>query len=681
MFGALLGRKLESRVEERGATFNLANLKDPALIRLFGGGAPSSAGIDVNEETALSTGAVHQAVRLVSETMGMLPLHTYERAGDRDKQKRRAPNHPLYAILHRRPNPEQTRIEFISMLVANMVLHNVAYAEIVRDTAERVRALWPIPPHLVTEKRDPQTRERYYEVRVGGESKPLSARQVLRVRGFSPDGSGRGGLLHWGKDAIGTMVSAERAGAALWANGMNPGGILTHPGELGEQGIANLEKTISDKHGGIGQAGRLLILEENMKYEPTGISPKDAELIASRKFSVLEIARHTNIPPHMLMDLDRATFSNIEEQGIQFVTYTLGSFIARIEQQINVDLFSAAEQGRYFAEFNVDGLLRGNILARYQAYQVGVQQGFLSRNEVRDLEGLPPFEGGDLMLEPLNMQPVGGAAKPGAAQDPKAGSAPAQDGDPETRGKGQIPLSPPFSKGETEEEHRGKAQPAGVKERRRLQKSFGAVIAKAAATLVKREAREVKKLAEKHLPGTRGARSDAETRGTNEFLDAAEAYYGDTYKAQIKELLGPVLSAYAEAVAGSVSDDAGADAVPDFNQFLSDYVDMLADARSKTKYGELIELMKNPGGEDLLAAVFGAVDSWVDQEPDEVGTRESVQLGNALANELYKRLGKSVLRVVASPNACPLCLEHDGEVVGTLPPFHKGCTCGVIPEE
>lgn len=376
MFGALLGRKIEShgrktaldahlqKGELRSNGFTLSNLRDPALIRLFGGGMTTGSGVDVNETTALSAGAVKQAVRLLSQTMGMLPLHVYERVGTRDKQKQRAPGHPLYQVLHSRPNPEQTRMEFMSMMVGNHVMRGNAVAEIVRDAGGRVRELWPIPSHCVRMERDRQTRARTYWVNVRGEEKKLRADQVLHVPNFTMDGVWGRGLLDDAPEAIGTMIAAERSGANLYANGLQIGGVLSHPGELGEDGQKVLRKSIDDQNAGIGKAGRFLLLEEGMSYTPMGVNPRDAQLIDSRKFGVVEVARHTNLPPHLLMDLDRATFSNIEEQGIQFVTYSLGPFISLFEQRFNVDLLDPRDWERFYCEFNVDGLLRGNIDAR-----------------------------------------------------------------------------------------------------------------------------------------------------------------------------------------------------------------------------------------------------------------------------------------------------------------------------
>lgn len=673
MLGTLLGRKIESRAnangpgrEERG--FNLANLRDPALIRLFGGGHTSTAGVEVTEETALSVGAVKQAVKLLSETMGMLPLHIYERSGDRERQKKRAPQHPLYKILHTQPNPEMTRMEWISFGVANLVLRGNFYSEIVRDNGGRVRELWPIPASAMKVKRDIQTRAIKYSVTVAGQEKPLRADQVLHIRNFQTSGLCGRGLLDDACEPIGTMMAAEQSAAGLYKNGLQVGGTLAHPKTLGEDGMANLRKSIDDQVGGIGKAGRYLLLEEGMTYTAGGnVTPKDAELIPSRKFGVLEVARHTNLPPHLLMDLDRATFSNIEEQGIQFVTYSLGPFIARIEQRIGIQLFSEAEQDRFFAEFNVDGLLRGNIKARYEAYQIAVQIGLLSRNECRDFEGMAPYDGGDVILEPLNMAAVGSqGGNPGPAPAKPSGNAPPQDGEEQTRGARRSKV-----------ELRGTAK-SGLNERRRLQESYQKVIATAAGTLVRREAREIKKLADKYLPAARGKNDGREERSANTFLDKAEAYYGGDYKQQIRELLGPALEAYAQAVAGSVADQQGGE-TPPFSKWLEAYASNMADARAKTKYGQLIELIRDSAADQARSDLDTYVDDYVVNEPDEVGTRESVQMGNGLARVAFGAFGIQKFTWVMSANACPICQEQDGQEAKTDPPLHKGCACSITP--
>lgn len=665
MIGALLGRRIESR----GANLSL---KDPALARFFrGGGRNSAAGVAVTEETMMTSSTVIQAVRLVSETLGMLPLHVMERTSGSAKEKRRAPNHPLYRLLRLQPNPEMTAMEFWTWMVGNYMVRGNAVAEIVRDGGGRIRQLWPLPANAVRCERDRQTRERIYKVSTPNGDVTLRASQVLHIANFHLDGLWGRGLLDNACETVGVMAAQEQLAASLYANGLHTGGVLSHPGELGDEGQKNLRASIDDMHGGVSKAGKYLILEEGMTYTAGGITPKDAELIASRKFSVLEVARHTNLPPHMLMDLERATFSNIEEQGRQLVTYTLGPLIARFEQKVNIALFGEGDSDRFFAEFNVDALLRGNIEARYKAHQIGILTGILSRNEARDYENLPPFEGGDLMLVPQNMAivgadgsiistqapPDGPGPAPGAPDGP--GMAPPQDGDPATRGRAQGVV-----------EYRAKS---GLRERQRLQKSFAKVITAAAEKVVRREAREIKKLAAKHLKGP------GEARGSNEFLDAAEAFYGDEYRKAIDELLGPAIAAYAEAVAASVAEERGGD-VPDFTAWLEEYMNGLKDARAKKKYGELIDLMKK-GGEDLRGSVDAAVDEYVANEPDEVGVRESVQAGNGLTRVTFAAFGVQHMIWRMSADACPICAERDGQRAEINPPLHKGCTCSLVPEE
>jgi HK97 family phage portal protein len=190
--------------------------------------------------------------------------------------------------------------------------------------------------------------------------------------------------------------------------------LLKHPGVLSEPAYKRLQESWDASHQGLSNAHRVKILEEGMDVTTVGVPPEEAQFLETRKFQVNEIARWFRIPPHMVGDLEHASFSNIEEQGLEFVIYTLMPWLVRHEQAISRDLLTESERQTFFVKYLVNGLLRGNILTRYQAYGAGIQGGFLSPNEVRIFEDMNPYEGGDQYLLPLNMAAASTSSAAGA---------------------------------------------------------------------------------------------------------------------------------------------------------------------------------------------------------------------------------------------------------------------------
>ena len=239
----------------------------------------------------------------------------------------------------------------------------------------------------------------------------LTDDRVWHLRGLSNDGLDGYSPISLMRQAIGLSMAAEKFGAKFFGNDARPGGILLHPGQLGDEAAKRLTETWESRHGGLSGAHRVAVLEEGLSYKEIGIPPDDAQFLETRKFQVNEIARIYRIPPHMLADLERATFSNIEHQSIDFVTHTIRPWLVRWEQSIKQNLMVPADRDRYFAEFLVDGLLRGDTKSRYEAYAIGRQNGWFSADDIREMENLNPLPDGkgEEYLIPLNMIPAGSA--------------------------------------------------------------------------------------------------------------------------------------------------------------------------------------------------------------------------------------------------------------------------------
>lgn len=360
-------------------------------------------GVNVTETSALRVTAVYACVRVLAETVATLPLVVYRRQKPRGKL--RDPSHPLYTVLHDQANTEMTAMQLRETMMAHVLLWGNAYASIERDGAGNVVGLWPLLPDRTYVVRDDKTGKLVYITTLpNGEQVLLPWDQVLHIPGLSYNGIVGYSPIQCAREAIGLALAAEEFGARFFGNGARPGGVLEHPATLSDEAYKRLRSSWESMHRGLNNAQRLAILEEGMQYKPLTIPPEDAQFLETRKFQVTEICRLFRVPPHLVGDLERATFSNIEHQSIEFVVHTIRPWLVRWEQAINMKLLTPLERRRFFVEHIVDGLLRGDIASRYNAYAIARQNGWMSANDIRELENMNPIPGGDVYLVPLNMQ-------------------------------------------------------------------------------------------------------------------------------------------------------------------------------------------------------------------------------------------------------------------------------------
>lgn len=369
----------------------------------------STAGKNVNERSAMQMTAVYACVRILSEAIAGLPLHMYQYKDGGGKKK--AFDHSLYHLLHDEPNPEMTSFVFRETLMTHLLLWGNAYAQIIRNGKGEVIALYPLMPNRMTVNRD-SNGMLYYQYQKSNDDAPtmegslfiLSPSDVLHVPGLGFDGLVGYSPIAMAKNAIGLSIAAEEYGAKFYANGAAPSGVLEHPGVLKDP--AKVRDSWNAAFGGSANSHKIAVLEEGLKYTPISISPNEAQFLETRKFQLDEIARIFRVPPHMIGDLERSTFSNIENMSREFVTYTLSPWMARWEQSLSRVLLSEDEKKTYFFKFNVDGLLRGDYQSRMQGYSVGIQNGFMCPNDVRELEDLdliPDELGGNKFIVNGNM--------------------------------------------------------------------------------------------------------------------------------------------------------------------------------------------------------------------------------------------------------------------------------------
>ena len=369
----------------------------------------STSGKRVNERSAMQMTAVYSCVRILSEAVASLPLHFYEYREDGSKVK--ATDHPLYFLLHDEPNPEMSSYTFREVLMTHLLLWGNAYSQIIRNGKGEVVALYPLMPDRMTVDRDEKGKI-YYKYQMTsddaqtmkGQTVVLKSTDVLHIPGLGFDGLVGYSPIAMAKNAIGMAIACEEFGAKFFANGAAPSGVLEHPGTLKDP--SRVRESWTQTFGGSSNANKVAVLEEGMKYTPISISPEQAQFLETRKFQINEIARIFRVPPHMVGDLEKSSFSNIEQQSLEFVKYTLDPWVSRWEQAMVRSLLSAEDKKKYFIKFNVDGLLRGDYQSRMNGYAVGRQNGWLSANDIRELENLdriPSELGGDLYLINGNM--------------------------------------------------------------------------------------------------------------------------------------------------------------------------------------------------------------------------------------------------------------------------------------
>ena len=379
----------------------------------FLGGTAS--GKYVTERSAMQMTAVYCCVRILSEAVASLPLQFYRYTDDGGKEK--AVDHPLYFLLHDEPNPEMTSFIFRETLMTHLLLWGNAYSQIIRNGKGEVVALYPLMPDRMKVDRDEHGRL-YYEYTVYdsddvdgrkgtdkvGRTVRLQPHDVLHIPGLGFDGLVGYSPIAMAKNAIGLAIATEEYGSKFFANGAAPSGVLEHPGTIKDP--SKVRESWQATFGGSGNSNKIAVLEEGMKYTPISISPEQAQFLETRKFQIDEIARIFRVPPHMIGDLEKSSFNNIEQQSLEFVKYTLDPWVSRWEQAMVRALLTPDEKKKYFFKFNVDGLLRGDYQSRMNGYATARQNGWMSANDIRELENLdriPAEQGGDLYLINGNM--------------------------------------------------------------------------------------------------------------------------------------------------------------------------------------------------------------------------------------------------------------------------------------
>lgn len=673
-------------LERRAETVNPRHPKDPGLVELFNFRG-SASGVDVDDRVAMTYSAVFACVKVLAETMASVPFAVFMRNG---RSRERDPRHPLYPVLHHRPNPEMTSAELIETMQGQIGLRGNGLANIVRNGAGDVTELWPLRADRTRLVR--RNGKLWYIVRLpGGEERPLPKRDVFHVRGLGANGLWGYSPVDQAREAIGLGLATERYGARFFANDGAPGGALRHPEKLGGAGNDPDARTAARNrlradwaamHEGLENKHRVAILEEGMEWQSIGVDPRNSQFLEQRVHQLRDVARWYRVPLHLILDYERATFSNIETMSLEFVKYTMLPWFRKWEQASLRDLFRPSEVD-HFAEFVLEGLLRGDSKSRAEFYRTLWNIGAINDNEIRERENLNPREGGDTYFVPLNTIPADQAGQFGGG-----------GGEPGAGDRSSVRTS---SEKRTEQRQRQQS----AEGRRRLALVHQPVFRDAASRWLSIERNQVMQQARKQL-----TRRDAQS-----FSLWLEEFYGEPHQERIRTILAPALAAYSELIAADAGQVVATE--PDgeaLAAFVAGYVGVAAARHAGSSRAQLQEVVEAGEG-DPIAGLEQKFDEWRDglaggtPRAEKIASRESFEANGAVSRWTWVTAGVTRLVWVTFGDNCPFCQRMDGRVVEMSqhfvgkgetfeapgrapmrtrsvikhPPLHAGCDCGVAP--
>jgi HK97 family phage portal protein len=399
-----VGRALRAQSPENPST----SLGNPAqwLVDWFTGGGQTYTGIPVNELNAVRATTVFRCISIIANTVASLPWNVYRRT--RDGGRELAADHPVQRLLHDQPNPVTSSYTFRQILVASLLTNGNGYAVIGRSNANRVLDLLQFPPQNVSvdRKGEPGSWRLEYEVRAEGKRYDIPATDMIHVPGLGFDGvKGISVIAAVGRQSIGLALALEEFQARIHANAARPSGVVQVDKSLSTEALANLRAAFEGLYGGREKVGKTVFLDKGMTWQAMQIDPNDAQTLESRRFQVTDICRIYGVPPHLVGEVEKSTSwgTGIEQQTIGFVEYVIRPWLVSIEQEFNRKLFATT---RYFCEFGLEGLLRGDSKARADFYAKAIQNAWMKPNEVRRRENLPRDPDGDRLLYPRNLGPL-----------------------------------------------------------------------------------------------------------------------------------------------------------------------------------------------------------------------------------------------------------------------------------
>ncbi len=656
--GSRIGRIFEKRVVSGS---DLSNFYDMD--------ASNAAGVIVTEDTIKKLWIVYRCVDYLGKMMASLPFIAYQNLGDGSKT--RASEHSVYEMMKKAPNKFMTPWVLKYLIMHHLLITGNFYAEIEWSNTGFPKNIWPLNPnHTNLVKKDNKL---VYETVINGQTIELMPYRVIHIKNGTIDGLNGRSAISSGTESYAVEIAAKQYGSSFFAKGAAPIGVLTTPGKLDDDVQKRVKAQWNDTYGGLSNAHRTAILEQGLDFKSISISPEDAQLIQVLRKSEAEISAMFGVPLHKVNNMEGSTFSNIESQGIAFITDTMRPHAVNIEEELTRKLFISSEAD-YFIEILLDALARGDLKTRYEAYNTGILAGFLIIDQVRALENMNPLANGagQVVYRPLNSQAVpltDEAAKTVLVQPPKV--------DNNVRNNSRVI---------DEKEERSRAN-----ERRELSKTQKETIEDAANKILKREIRELKKILKPEF-----TRAQAKT--------AIKDFYFKIWD-DIRKIYANPTKSYLDSVRVVVKSQYGMnDQWNEYEQFVNGYIDSLASRHQQRSQGQLTGIVNNAEQEVYLDEVNARFDDWVLKRGDKIGREEAVQQLNAGTKRGLILAGFLTFVWMADSDPCPMCRDLDGQKAGIGAPFveagqtvgteevnmkvpdtighgplHGGCTCTIAP--
>ncbi|MGV0961867.1 MAG: phage portal protein [Limnohabitans sp.] len=675
-------------LDKKGSTEILTSKDLAAALR----GGSSTAGVSVSPDSAMRYVTVWACIRLLAESIAQMPVHLYRKLPDGSKE--RISDISLADILSATPNSWQTAFEYFEFMVTSLCLRGNHYSFINRIGSGNVAELIPLLPQRTSLIRNGYEFS-YRTIFEDGTTETLPQEKIHHVRGLTLDGFNGVSPITYQRNAIGLGVGAENHGARLFRNGAMPAGTLTHPSALSDEAYARIRKSWKETHGGEEQGG-VAVLEEGLKFDKISMSNEDAQYLEVRQFQRTEICSIYRVPPHMIGDLTKSSFSNITQQSLEMVKYTFLPWVRRIESAISRDLLTPRDRERgLYVEFLVSGLERADIEQRYRSYNIGIMSGILSPNECRAMENRNPRPGGDIYLAPLNMvDSTEGMPKDNGDGNPDNPDNPDNQGDePPPRKVKSITMAVPAPPGKT-------LITKGVLAREQLRETFKTRFQVLAKALVLHENGEL-----------RQAITDEADNGQlgRAFAGKMETLYRQLPDYIRNQFLG-LMREYAVAVRNAALAEIDSDHAIDpalLSTFVEEILVTFTERHIGSSEGQLAAIINETMAEELPAAIEQRLSEWDATRPEKIGDRESVQQESAVALWVWEAAGISKLQwQLRGSKSCPFCKALSGKIVGMGQPFidagdftpegheqsplkvrgpkkhtplHRGCVCVITP--
>lgn len=628
----------------------------------------NSNGLAVNTNTALTYSAVFSAVRKISQTIASMPLHLYRKTED---GREIAENHPI-SILLSNPNPEMDTNTFYELLQGWLELFGNAYAEIIHNTKTGYPIqLNPIYPENIQIQRNKNGEIEYKHI---PSNKIIPKWKMFHIKGFTIDGIQGLSVIQQAKTNIGLGLSQSNFQKRYFSQGTQLGGFIELQNSLSPEAFERFKEQIKEKYQGLKNSHGIIILEDGAKYNPLKVNFEDAQFLESRKFEIEEIARWFDLPPHLLGHLDKATYSNIEQQGIESVIYCFLPRVVRWEKAIQKQLIPPFENELY-VKFNLTGLQRADIKSRFDAYHIGIQDGWLNADEIRALEDLnpQPEEQGKMYLVPLNMVNKKTFVNP-------------------VKHTEKIKEEKELLK-----EKRTLSEKAIISMRVKTTEGYKPLLEEKAKMLVGEEIKTIKELIKKFPP--------AEDKAL--FLQNLETEY-NRIKENIKLSFLPVYNSLSKDLLSILQQEVNRkdDINIELEKFIEKYVSSLSVRYVEPQKGQIKKIVNSKDINNIEEEINNRLHSWEETTASKTVNNEITRSQNAIAKSVYTLYGITKIRSVASGNSCPYCSSLDGKVIGieqhfltkgeyapegaekpltitsniSHPPYHRGCSCSIVAE-